>query len=237
MDPILEIARRRDLLVIEDACQAHGARYRGRRVGSLGDAAAFSFYPAKNLGACGDGGMVVTNDRDLAERLRILRNYGQVEKYEHVVKGFNRRLDTVQAAILRAKLRHLDGWNSLRRRHAEAYGRLLAETGLELPETREGAEHVWHLYVVQGEDRDGLRDQLAEQRISTGIHYPIPIHLLPAYADLGHGPGDFPVTERTSERMLSLPMFPELSDEATARVAAEVAAYLEQDSTRLGEPV
>lgn len=224
MDPILDIARRRNLIVIEDACQAHGARYKARRVGSLGDAAAFSFYPSKNLGACGDGGMVVTNDRDAARSLQMLRNYGQEKKYHHVVRGYNRRLDTLQAALLRVKLRHLDTWNNARRSRADCYGRLLHDVALT-PVPAEYSEAVWHLYVIQASDRDGLQAHLAARGIGTGIHYPIPIHLQPAYRELGYQRGDFPITERTAARILSLPMYPELSQSAVEAVAGAIRAF------------
>jgi len=225
MDPILDIAQRRGLVVIEDACQAHGARYKGRRVGSLGHAAAFSFYPSKNLGACGDGGMVVTNDPDAAGSLRMLRNYGQVRKYHHAVLGFNRRLDNLQAALLRVRLKYLDEWNDSRRRRAEIYGRLLG-SAVVTPAVADYAEAVWHLYVVQTENRDSLQEVLNERGIATGIHYPIPIHLQPAYRGLGYRKGDFPVTERISDRILSLPMYPELSMAAVEEVASAVRAFV-----------
>jgi dTDP-4-amino-4,6-dideoxygalactose transaminase len=203
-------ASRHGLRLIEDAAQAHGARYQGRRVGSLADAAAFSFYPAKNLGGFGDGGAVVTGDAELAEAVRVLRNYGQRAKYDHVVKGFNHRLDTFQAAFLRIKLRHLDDWNERRRAHARRYTEALAHGPVVTPVVAEGVEPVWHLYVVQSEDRERVRAELAEARIQTGIHYPVPIHLQEAFADLGYGPGTFPSTEQAAERILSLPMYPEL---------------------------
>ena len=223
MDPILELAERRGLVVIEDACQAHGARYKGRRVGGLGHAAAFSFYPAKNLGAFGDGGILVTNDPAVAEAVSVLRDYGQRTKYHHVVKGFNRRLDTLQAAILRVKLPRLDGWNQARQRHAALYGELLAGSDVEPPTGPDDPqEHVWHLYVVRTSDRDELRGRLEQAGVATGIHYPIPIHLQPAYADLGLGRGSFPVSEQDAAEVLSLPMFPELEDAAIERVAAAV---------------
>lgn len=225
MDPIMEIARRHGLIVIEDACQAHGARYRGRPVGSIGHAAAFSFYPAKNLGAYGDGGLVVTNDPQVADTLRLLRNYGQREKYHHLRLGYNRRLDTLQAAVLRVKLRHLDEWNAARRRHAARYGEVLPESVM-LPTVPDYAEPVWHLYVVQVAERDALRAFLAERGIATGIHYPIPIHLQPAYAQLGHRPGDFPVTEAASLQILSLPMYAEMPSEAVDAVAAAIREFL-----------
>ena len=225
MDPIVELARWRELVVIEDACQAHGALYKGKRVGSLGDAAAFSFYPAKNLGAFGDGGAVTTNDERVADALRMLRNYGQREKYHHLLRGFNRRLDTLQAAVLRVKLRYLDDWNAARGRHAKLYTRILAGSGVATPVVAEYASSVWHLYVVQAEDRAGLKAHLEERGIATGIHYPIPVHLQPAYADLGHAAGDFPVAERQAEQILSLPMYAELTPEVLQYVVAAVREH------------
>jgi dTDP-4-amino-4,6-dideoxygalactose transaminase len=222
MDPILEVARKHGLRVIEDACQAHGARYKGRPVGTLGDVAAFSFYPTKNLGGCGDGGMVVTNDDRLAESIRLLRNYGQRDKYQHLVAGFNRRLDTLQAAVLRVKLKHLDEWNSARRRHARLYSRLLAASAVKTPIEAEYAQSVWHLYVIQCTDRPALRAQLVQRGVSTGIHYPIPIHLQPPFRQLGYIKGDFPVAEQQAEQILSLPMYAELTPELIEHVAASV---------------
>jgi dTDP-4-amino-4,6-dideoxygalactose transaminase len=222
MNAIVQTARRHNLLVLEDAAQAHGARYHGRRAGSLGDAAAFSFYPGKNLGAYGDGGMVVTNDAAVAEKIRYLRNYGQRVKYYHVVRGTNSRLDTMQAAILRVKLRRLDDWNAARRRHAETYARLLAGLPVALPHTQPECEHVFHLFVVQVAERDRMQKALAERGIATGIHYPVPIHLQEAYRDLGYPKGSFPVTEAAAERVLSLPMFAELTSEQIAAVAQAV---------------
>ncbi len=211
MDAIEETAHRRGLLVIEDACQAHGARYRGRRAGSLGDAAAFSFYPAKNLGAYGDGGMVVTRHASAARYIEMARNYGQREKYYHELPGHNHRLDTVQAAVLRVKLRRLEERNAARRQHAELYRRLLADASLALPAGAPYAEHVWHLFVIRHQQRDALRAYLAERGIGCGIHYPVPIHLQEAYRGLGYRQGDFPVTERYAEQILSLPLYPELT--------------------------
>jgi dTDP-4-amino-4,6-dideoxygalactose transaminase len=226
MDEIASITGRHGLLLVEDACQAHGARYRGRRTGSLGDAAAFSFYPGKNLGAFGDGGAVVTGDPELAEAVRTLRNYGQRRKYDHVRKGFNRRLDTLQAAILRVKLRHLDDWNDRRRSHAAVYEELLGDAGVTLPHASAHVEPVWHLYVVRAPARDALRSSLAELGIQTGIHYPVPIHLQAAYADLDRGRGSFPVTERQAAEIVSLPMYPELEPGLIRRVADAVARRL-----------
>src|ERR1700716_2203680 len=211
MDPIRQLADKHGLVVIEDACQAHGARYKGRRAGSLGHAAAFSFYPGKNLGAYGDGGMVVTNDRAVAKRLEMLRNYGQKEKYQHMFRGYNRRLDTLQAAVLRIKLKHLEEWNDARRQHAKNYCRLLGQTGIVVPRAAAHSESAWHLYVIQVDERDALKEHLSSRGIGVGIHYPIPIHLQPAYRDLGYRQGDFPVTEKNARRILSLPMYAELT--------------------------
>jgi len=222
MSAICALAREQGLKVIEDACQAHGARYAGRRVGSLGDFAAFSFYPAKNLGAYGDGGMLTTNDPELAERVRMMRNYGQRQKYEHATMAWNRRLDTMQAAVLRIKLRYLDRWNEARREHAALYDRLLMESGLVLPRSMPDVEHVYHLYVVQAEQRDRLLAKLRERGVGAALHYPVPIHLQEAYRERGVRPGSFPITERTAERVLSLPMYPELDRDQISRIAAAV---------------
>lgn len=225
MDAIMEIAASRNLIVIEDACQAHGARYQGRRTGSMGHAAAFSFYPGKNLGGYGDAGMLVTQDKKIAERVSMIRNYGQTKKYHHVVRGGNRRLDTLQAAVLRVKLKYLDQWNAARRQHAREYSRLLANTSLSLPTAPAHVEAVWHLYVVQSAQRDALKDHLTAAGISVGMHYPVPIHLQEAYKDLGHQRGDFPISEHLSEHLLSLPMYPELPDEAIARIALAIYGF------------
>jgi dTDP-4-amino-4,6-dideoxygalactose transaminase len=211
MDPILEIAQQHGLVVIEDACQAHGAKYKGKRVGSLGHAAAFSFYPAKNLGAYGDGGMVITNDERVAESVRMLRDYGQREKYHHELQGYNRRLDTLQAAVLRVKLQHLGAWNAARRQRAQLYSELLSHCPVVVPVDADYAETVYHLYVIRVENRDKLRAYLHDKGIATGIHYPIPIHLQPAYRDLGYEKGSFPVTEEYAGQILSLPMYAELT--------------------------
>ncbi len=211
LEPILELAKRRHLVVIEDAAQAHGATYDGRRAGAWGDAAAFSFYPAKNLGAYGDGGMVMTNDAGIAEKLRILRNYGQRVKYQHAVAGTNSRLDTIQAAILRVKLRYLDRWNAARQEHALAYDDLLKELPVLRPGRLEKAAHVYHLYVVQVASRDQVQELLRTQGVSTGIHYPVPIHFQEACVHLGYRRGAFPVSERAAERVLSLPMYAEMT--------------------------
>ncbi len=214
MDPIIEIARKRDLVVIEDACQAHGAEYKGRRVGAIGNAGCFSFFPAKNLGAYGDGGCVVTNNEAVAEKVRLLRDHGRVDKYTHRIEGSNSRLDTIQAAILLAKLKHLDAWNAKRRAHAELYGERLASVeGIVIPEILDTVVHVFHLYVIRTQRRDALMEALKEAGVSTGIHYPVPLHLQPAYDRLGLKEGSFPVTEECAKRILSLPMFPELREQ------------------------
>jgi dTDP-4-amino-4,6-dideoxygalactose transaminase len=210
MDSIRAIARRHGLVVVEDACQAHGARYRGRRAGSLGDAAAFSFYPSKNLGAYGDGGAIVSNDGALLDEVRLLRNYGQREKYRHEVRGFNHRLDTLQAAALRVKLCRLDGWNQARRERAAAYGQALRAIGIEPPHVVDDVEPVWHLFVIEVDERDARRQRMLEAGIDTGVHYPIPIHRQGAYADLRVAAGGYPITERAAQRLLSLPMYPQL---------------------------
>lgn len=225
LDPLLEIARARGLFVVEDVAQAHGAKYKGRTVGTFGQVGCFSFYPGKNLGAYGDGGAVVTDSPELAERLSLLRNYGQKVKYVHLLRGFNSRLDTVQAAILRVKLPHLARWNEQRRAAAALYQQLLAGTRLVLPKVAPWAEPVWHLYVVQTDDRAGLQAALDAEGIQHGIHYPVPVHLQEAYRDLGHREGSFPVTEAMAPRLLSLPMFPEITEEEVRRVAAVCAAF------------
>lgn len=226
MDAIRAIARKHNLLVFEDAAQASGARYKGRMAGSLGDAAAFSFYPGKNLGAYGDGGAVTTDNADIAEKLRLLRNIGQKVKYFHEVKGYNHRLDTMQAAVLSVKLPYLDVWNTSRRRAAATYADLLAGLPIVTPQTADYADHIFHLYVVRVADRESLMDYLKEKGIATGLHYPIPIHLQPAYAELGYERGDFPITEAYAETILSLPIFAELDDEKVAYVAGAIRDFL-----------
>jgi dTDP-4-amino-4,6-dideoxygalactose transaminase len=208
--------------VIEDAAQAHGSEYKGRRVGALCRAGCFSFYPGKNLGAYGEGGAVVTNDEEVARRVRLLRDHGSAQKYHHDIIGYNFRLEGIQGAVLSVKLRHLDRWNQLRRQHAARYRELLRESGLRLPVEMPYAEHVYHLYVVQSSGRDALQQTLNESGVQTGIHYPIPIHLQPAYASLNYRRGDFPEAERQASRVLSLPMFPELTDEQIKQVAEAI---------------
>jgi dTDP-4-amino-4,6-dideoxygalactose transaminase len=219
MDGINALAAQYGLAVLEDACQAHGAKYKGKRAGSLAHAAAFSFYPGKNLGAYGDGGAIVTSDDALADQLRAMRNYGQRGKNVHCTKGFNRRLDTLQAAVLRVKLRHLDQWNAMRDQHARSYRELLLNSGLALPCKRADVDSAWHLYVVRSSRRDALRAYLDGNGIGTGMHYPTPIHLQAAYCDAGYRKGAFPVTERLSQEVLSLPMYAELEPHLLQRTA------------------
>lgn len=226
MDPIMAFAREHGLSVIEDACQAHGAEYRGSRAGSIGISGCFSFYPGKNLGACGEGGIVVTNDAEHMRAIRRLRDWGQEGRYNHVVQGFNYRMDALQGAILAVKLAHLDQWTEARRAHARHYGSVLkgniAETlPVELPDRR----HVYHVYAVRTDDREELKRAFDAQGISTGLHYPIPVHLQKAHADLGYGPGDFPHSELAARQVLSLPMFPEM----TERQIGEVASVMKRD--------
>jgi dTDP-4-amino-4,6-dideoxygalactose transaminase len=219
MDPLLQLAKDRKLFIVEDAAQAHGATYKGRPCGAMGDIGCFSFYPGKNLGAYGDGGAIVTRNPALAEKVSLLRNHGQKVKYLHSIKGFNSRLDTVQAAVLRVKLKHLERWNEQRRAAAARYAQLLAETELVLPKAAPWAKPVWHLHVVQSSDRTRLQQALDAANISHGIHYPVPVHLQESYQELGHKPGSFPVTETLAARILSLPMFPEITETELQRVA------------------
>jgi dTDP-4-amino-4,6-dideoxygalactose transaminase len=226
IDEIARIARKHNLLLIEDACQAHGARFKGQRVGSFGDVAAFSFYPGKNLGAYGDGGMIVTNDESVAEKLRILRNCGQSEKYKHVMLGFNRRLDSLQAAVLRVKLPHLDTWNEARRNAAKLYNDFLKDDdSVVTPSEGENRTHVYHLYVIQHADRDGLVASLRAQGVSAGLHYPTPVHLQPCYEFLNVPGGSLPVTESLASRVISLPMYPELTREQVQFVCDQVKQF------------
>jgi dTDP-4-amino-4,6-dideoxygalactose transaminase len=213
MSELLQIADRGSMLLVEDACQAHGARTpEGNRCGSLGKAAAFSFYPGKNLGAYGDGGAIATQDDHLAARLRLRRNYGQSVKYHHVVTGENCRLDGLQASILRAKLTLLETWNEQRRKVAHRYCEALAGSAVIPPAADQVPRSVWHLFVVQVEDREGFQAHLRQQGVETGIHYPVPIHLQPAYSHLGHSRGDFPVAESLAQRIVSLPIYPEMTE-------------------------
>ena len=227
MDPILAFARARKLPVIEDNAQAIGASYKGHPAGSFGNAACISFYPTKNLGACGDAGMIVTNSTELAARLRMLRNHGQTTKYVSDEPGWNSRLDEIQAAILRVKLRHLPEWQRARQSHAAEYTRLLAQVpGVMLPHAPDGYEHVYHQYTIRVERRDALQKFLAEHKIGSTVYYPVPLHLQPIYAALKHKPGDFLHAERAAQEVLSLPMYPELRSEQIATVASAVAEFL-----------
>lgn len=212
MDPILSLARRHNLVVIEDAAQAHAAQYKGRFCGSLGDLGCFSFYPGKNLGACGEGGIVTTNNPEFARKIRILRDWGAEKKYEHVLKGFNYRMEALQGAILRVKLKYLQAWTEVRRAHAAAYTELLSDSELTLPTETHGGKHVYHVYGVLTARRCELTELLNSHGVQTGIHYPIPVHLLPAYSDLGYKAGAFPESERVSTQELSLPIYPELTE-------------------------
>ncbi|MBI5250279.1 MAG: DegT/DnrJ/EryC1/StrS family aminotransferase [Desulfomonile tiedjei] len=213
MDRIIEIAAKHKIAVIEDAAQAHGAEYRGKRVGALGELGAFSFYPGKNLGAYGEGGMVVTNDDKHARTVRMLRDWGTETKYYHELKGFNYRMDAIQGAILRVKLRHLEDWIRSRRILAVRYEERLAATSLVLPAAMPDARHVYHLYAVRSHHRESLQTALAENNIYTGLHYPVPVHLQKAWSELPYKKGDFPVSERIANEEISLPMFPEMSQE------------------------
>jgi dTDP-4-amino-4,6-dideoxygalactose transaminase len=232
MDSILRLAGEYGLTVIEDACQAHGAEYFSKKLnrwvkaGSMGQAAAFSFYPGKNLGACGEAGAVTTNDVGVANKIKILRDHGQTTKYIHDVEGYNGRLDAIQAGLLQAKLAHLAKWNSQRRNHAVEYNRLLATAeGLTLPYEPSWSRAVYHLYVIRTRNRDGMISHLKKMGIGTGIHYPIPLHLQKAYVSLNYSPEDFPVTRRVSSEILSLPMFPQLTGDQQVRVAEEIRAF------------
>lgn len=235
LDLILAIARKHNLVVIEDACQAHGARYKGKRVGALGDAGCFSFYPGKNLGAYGDAGMVVTNKKEIAERITLLRNYGQPQKYRHVMMGYNRRLDSLQAAVLRVKLPLLDEWNASRQRAARLYNELLEDAeGIRTPYAAEESSHAYHLYVVQHAQRERLMSYLHEQGVSAGLHYPIPVHLQPCYEDLGLRSGSLPVSEAVSSRVISLPMFAEITAEQIEYVCDHVKKFCRSSEGRDG---
>lgn len=225
MDRIVTITRAHGLLLVEDACQSHGARYGGKRVGTFGDAAAFSFYPGKNLGAYGDAGAIATNDNAFAEKCEILREYGQTEKYVHVTKGTNSRLDALQAAILRVQLKHLSDWNGSRRRAATMYSELLSDTPVSPPYIQPNTEHVFHVYAVEVENRDQLRDYMHSRGISTNIHYPIPIHLQQAYSELEHTRGDFPVAEAAADRLISLPLYPELKHDQIEEVVTALKGF------------
>jgi dTDP-4-amino-4,6-dideoxygalactose transaminase len=237
MDAITSIAARYGLLVIEDACQAHGAEYRStdrswRRAGAFGKAAAFSFYPGKNLGACGEGGAVTTDDEQVAKTIKMLRDHGQAQKYYHDLEGYNGRLDAIQAAFLRVKLRHLDAWNETRRAAAARYGEVLSKIpGVIVPFESETSRAIYHLYVIRTKDRSELGDHLKSQGVFTGLHYPVPVHLQKCYREWGYGAGSFPVTERVCGEILSLPMFPGLTEDQQKRVAAGISGFVSAVST------
>ena len=228
MDPIMEVARRHGLVVIEDAAQAHGAKYKGRAVGSIGDLACFSFYPGKNLGAYGEGGAVTTSNEKYAQTVRMLRDWGQDRKYHHVLRGYNYRMEGFQGAVLRVKLRHLDAWTNARRNVVSLYNKFLGDAGVETPSEMPWAHHVYHVYTLRTTDRDGMHAFLQEEGIQTGIHYPVPAHLQPAYSDLGYKKGAFPQSEEAANQVLSLPLYPELPAEAVAEVAKAVKKAISQ---------
>jgi dTDP-4-amino-4,6-dideoxygalactose transaminase len=226
MDAILKVARKHKLVVVEDACQGHGANYKGSRTGSLGDAGAFSFYPTKNLGACGDAGMITTNDEKIADAARAMRNCGQRVKNEHELPPFNHRMDSIQAAILRVKLPYLDQWLEARRKWAGLYNQLLANTPIITPVEPAGYRHIYHLYVIRAQNRDGLQARLKERGIGTAIHYPKPVHLQPFYLQNGKPQGSYPVAEKLCNEILSLPMYPELTEEQVETVVSEIMGMM-----------
>jgi dTDP-4-amino-4,6-dideoxygalactose transaminase len=243
MDPIMELARRYKLIVVEDACQAHGAQYfsreenRWRTAGSMGHAGAFSFYPGKNLGACGEAGAVTTNDEAMAKKMRMIRDHGQAKKYYHDMEGYNGRLDALQAGLLTVKLRHLAEWNRKRQEAAKRYHEMLATIeGVVAPYQPEWSRPVYHLYVIRVQDREGLQKHLAAAKVDTGIHYPIPLHLQKAYENFGYKQGDFPVTERTASEILSLPMYPSLTSSQQHHVVQSIIGYCAGGPV-VGEPV
>ena len=225
MEPLLALSQRYGIPIIEDCAQAHGAQYKGRRAGSIGKLGAFSFYPSKNLGCYGDGGAVVTGDSDLAQQLKMLRNYGQRQRYYHETKGLNSRLDEIQAAILGVKINHLDRWNKRRQSIARIYNDGLRELPVTIPTEAKHAEHIYHLYVIQVEQRDALQEYLAQRGVQALVHYPIPVHRQTAYADLGIGPGSLPVTECVAERVLSLPMYPQIGDDEIFAVIESIVRF------------
>ena len=228
MDPILEIARRHNLVVIEDAAQAHGAEYKGRRAGSMGDMGCFSFYPGKNLGAYGEGGAVTTNNPEYARTLRILRDWGAERRYHHHLKGFNYRLEGIQGAVLGVKMKYIEGWTETRRTHAARYDELLADSAYDLPTTPSHLRHVYHVYAIRHPRRDALQAFLHDREIETNIHYPIPVHLQRCFAELKHKVGDFPHAERAANEVLSLPMYPELQPQQQDQVIAALHEWAQQ---------
>jgi len=225
MDAIMAIAEKHNIVVIEDAAQAHGAEYKGKRAGSIGHIGCFSFYPGKNLGAYGEGGMVTTNNAEYAHAVRMMRDWGAEKKYHHDLPGFNYRMTGLQGAILRVKLRHLEDWTEARRAHAAYYGQLLSDVDVTVPTEMNYARHVYHLYVIRSDQRDALQKTLGEKKVYTGIHYPIPVHMQKAHADLGYKQGDFPLTEKAANEILSLPMFAELLDEEIVQVCDVIKEF------------
>lgn len=228
IDPVLEICRRHKLPVVEDAAQAHGAKYKGRTIGTFGEISCFSFYPAKNLGACGEGGALVTNNAEFARRARALREHGSTVRYHHDEIGYNYRMEGIQGAVLGVKLKYLEKWTEGRRRVVKRYNELLADTPLRLPHQADYAESAWHLYTVRHARRDELKKFLDAQGIGNAVHYPMPLHLQKCYANLGHKPGDFPVAEKAARECLSLPLYPELTDAQIQRVAAVVHKFFKK---------
>ena len=228
MDPIIDIARKHGLIVIEDAAQAHGAEYKGRRVGSLGDMACFSFYPGKNLGAYGEAGMVTTNNPDHAKKIRMLRDWGAEQKYHHVLKGYNFRMEGIQGAVLRVKMHHIEAWTEARRAVAQRYDRAFAGSGIETPRSSDRNRHVYHVYAIRSPARARWQQELTSRGIQTGIHYPIPVHLQPAYAEARWHRGDFPHSEKAAEEVLSLPLYPELQKSQQDEVVAAVLEVARQ---------
>lgn len=227
MDRIMQIAQTHGLFVIEDACQAHGAEYKQRRAGSIGDAGCFSFYPGKNLGAYGEAGAIVTNNAELAEKMRMFRDHGQAKKYYHSIIGWNARMDGFQGAVLSVKLKHLPAWNEARRKNAQLYDELLTDVdNVIAPVEADCAKHIYHIYAIRTKNRDVLISTLAEKNISSGIHYPVPIHQQEAYRFLGHKKGSFLIAEKCAEQLVSLPMFPEISQEQIESVCHEITCFV-----------
>jgi dTDP-4-amino-4,6-dideoxygalactose transaminase len=234
MDAVLNTGKKYNIEVIEDSCQAHGALYKGKKAGSLGRVGCFSFYPGKNLGAYGEGGAIVTQEENIANKIKMIRDHGQIRKYYHELEGYNGRLDAIQAGVLRIKLRKIDEWNKARRRNASLYNELLGDIpGVELTIEEEFAQSVYHLYVILTEDRDGLQKFLGDNGIATGLHYPVPLHLQRAYGRLGYKKRDFPVAENLSERLLSLPMYPQLTHEQIKYVAECIEQFMKQKGSLL----
>ncbi|MEQ9505798.1 MAG: DegT/DnrJ/EryC1/StrS family aminotransferase [Hyphomonas sp.] len=230
MDPIMKLADKHNLVVLEDAAQAHGAEYKGHRAGSIGHMAGFSFYPGKNLGAAGEGGAVVTGSDELDRRVRMLRDWGAERKYEHVLKGYNMRLEGMQGAVLKVKMKYIEQWTEMRRAAAKRYDSMFAGTGVQTPKQLDDRRHVYHLYVVRTPERARWQEELTKKGIQTGIHYPYPVHLLPAYADLGYREGQFPHAEKAGKEVLSLPMYPELTGDMQAEVVEAVGQLQESTS-------